>query len=284
MILEPDKSRTRTTIRDWRKAGYKIGLVPTMGYFHQGHIALMKKASELCDKVVVSLFVNPTQFGPDEDLTVYPRDMEGDTRKAERAGVDLIFYPEVGQMYGASHQTTVAVSELTREFCGSGRPGHFQGVTTIVAKLFNIVEPDIAIFGEKDYQQLLTIKRMANDLDFPIEVVGYPIVREADGIAMSSRNAYLSSDERVSARVLFKALNHLKERTGPDSSKHQVDSALQEARSLISNEEGCSLEYLSIVDGETLKETALISCSSRALGAIRIHNRIRLLDNIPLAG
>ena len=251
-----------------------------MGYFHQGHVALMEKARELSDKVVVSLFVNPTQFGPGEDLAVYPRDMAGDTEKAERAGVDLIFCPEVSQMYGSDHQTTVTVSELTRKFCGTGRPGHFRGVTTIVAKLFNIVSPDIAIFGEKDFQQLQAIKRMVEDLDFPVSVIGHPIVREHDGLAMSSRNAYLSEEGRVSALVLYKALKHLQDSTWHGISEDVLGAAITEARTMISSEDGVSLEYLDVVDGDSLKEATSIDSSSRALGAVTIHDRIRLIDNI----
>ena len=282
MIVEADRTELKSIIRNWRQSGLKIGLVPTMGYFHQGHTALMTMAAQHCDKVVVSLFVNPTQFGPEEDLDVYPRDMEGDVRKAQQHGVDIIFCPDVSGMYGHGHQTVVTVPGLTREFCGQDRPGHFQGVTTVVAKLFNIVEPDMAIFGEKDYQQLLAIKRMAADLDFPVEVLGHPIVREPDGIAMSSRNAYLSDAERSSALVLNRALNYLKDRVSPGMAEHQVDQALEQARKMINATDGCALEYLHIVNQETLQKSLEISSASRALGALMVNGRIRLIDNLAL--
>lgn len=282
MIVEADRTELRSIIRGWRHSGLKIGLVPTMGYFHQGHTALMSLARKHCDKVVVSLFVNPTQFGPEEDLDMYPRDLDGDRRKAEERGVDLMFCPDTSEMYGPEHQTFVNVVDLTREFCGQDRPVHFQGVTTVVAKLFNIVEPDIAVFGEKDYQQLMAIRRMASDLDFDVDVIGHPIVREDDGIAMSSRNAYLNDAERVSARVLYRALNHLKGHVAPGDTADMVSKRIDEAREMIRSEQGCSLEYLDIVDGMTLTRTTEITRTCRALGALKINDRIRLIDNLPL--
>ena len=282
MIVEADRNKLKRIIRGWRHAGLKIGLVPTMGYFHQGHTALMSMARQHCDRVVVSLFVNPTQFGPEEDLDVYPRDLDGDRRKAQEHGVDLMFCPDSSEMYGPDHQTFVNVVDLTKGFCGQDRPVHFQGVTTVVAKLFNIVEPDIAVFGEKDFQQLMAIRRMTSDLDFDVEVLGHPVVREDDGIAMSSRNAYLSDAERISARVLYRALSHLKDQVAPGDTTGMVSKTLDEARQMVRSEEGCSLEYLDIVDGQTLTTTMEITRSCRALGALKINDRIRLIDNLPL--
>jgi len=186
--------------------GETVALVPTMGYFHQGHLALMQAARRHARRVVVSLFVNPAQFGPAEDLERYPSDHDRDRRMAAAAGVDCLFVPAVDAMYPEGHQTRIDVRELSLGLCGAARPGHFQGVATVVAKLFNIVQPDTALFGQKDFQQLQVIRRMAVDLDFPVEIVGHPTVREPDGLAMSSRNTYLDARERGTAQCLFEAL------------------------------------------------------------------------------
>lgn len=189
-----------------KRQGHSVGFVPTMGYFHEGHLSLMRRARRECGRVVVSLFVNPLQFGPQEDFERYPRDLDRDAALAKEAGVDVLFVPEVAAMYPPGYATYVEVAGLTEPLCGRSRPGHFRGVTTVVAKLFNIVQPDVAYFGQKDYQQALIISRMSRDLFWPLQVVICPTVREADGLAASSRNVYLSEEERRQATCLFQAL------------------------------------------------------------------------------
>ncbi len=204
-VIRSVKEMTATS-RELRNAGKITALVPTMGYFHEGHLSLMDKARELADKVIVSLFVNPIQFGPTEDLATYPRDEKRDLSLAQMRGVDYMFIPSAGEMYGSGFQTSIEVSRLSKGLCGASRPGHFRGVATVVAKLFNITRPHKAIFGQKDFQQLLVIKRMVKDLNMDVEIISHPIVREPDGLAMSSRNTYLSSEERKSALSLHSAL------------------------------------------------------------------------------
>lgn len=210
-------SEMRTQILQHKSEGLTIGFVPTMGYFHAGHIALMKRTKEITDRVVVSLFVNPTQFGPNEDLSRYPRNMERDTRMAEEAGVDILFTPDANELYSKDFCTWICVEGISEHLCGKSRPGHFRGVATIVAKLFGIVQPDKAIFGQKDFQQLAIIKRMVKDLNIPVEIIAHETVREPDGLAMSSRNTYLSQEERILATCLYQALcaakNALKSQT-----------------------------------------------------------------------
>ena len=201
MIVCRSIAETREIIAGWHRESEVVGLVPTMGYFHDGHLELMRTSVTRTGKTVVSLFVNPTQFGPGEDLEVYPRDFDGDCAKAREVGVDLMFCPEPDDIYRTGHSTEVSVAGLAAGLCGADRPGHFTGVATVVTKLFNIVQPDYAFFGEKDFQQLRIIHQLTRDLDFPISVVGVPIVREDDGLAMSSRNAYLSDKERREALV-----------------------------------------------------------------------------------
>ncbi len=204
-VLE-SKEAVRLQVKGWKDASLTVGLVPTMGYFHQGHLSLMDECRRHVDRVVVSLFVNPTQFAPGEDLEAYPRAMARDIRLAEEHGVDAMFMPTENEMYDPGHKTWVMVDDLTKGLCGRSRPTHFRGVTTVVAKLFNIVQPEVAVFGQKDFQQLQVIRRMVSDLDMPVRIIGCPIVREHDGLAMSSRNAYLSEEERRSATCLFQAL------------------------------------------------------------------------------
>jgi len=282
VIVEKTIESSQVLLREWRQAGMSIALVPTMGFFHAGHLALMKKAGEVSDKVVVSLFVNPTQFGPHEDFDLYPQDFAGDCLKAEQAGVDLIFSPDAGMMYNQNHETSVSVHELTKGLCGRDRPEHFKGVTTVVAKLFNIIQPDYALFGEKDFQQLVVIMRMVSDLNFPVKIGGHPIVREDDGIAMSSRNAYLSSAERTSACVLYKAMQATRESVLKSAENRTVSELISWAKALISEEKNCSLEYFSIVDEDSLQECDEIKGQCRAIGAIRVNQKIRLIDNIAL--
>ena len=200
-------AEVRETIKSWRKEGFSIGFVPTMGYLHEGHQSLIKKAHEQNDKVIVSVFVNPMQFGPNEDFESYPRDIERDSKICEEAGGNVIFNPEISEMYDEYFSSFVNMDTLPNGLCGKSRPIHFKGVCTVVAKLFNIVTPDRAYFGQKDAQQLAIIKRMVSDLNFDIEIIGCPIIREDDGLAKSSRNTYLNPEERQAAVVLSKALN-----------------------------------------------------------------------------
>src|SRR5215510_6409178 len=201
-----DPAAMRARVEDLRRDGLVIAVVPTMGYLHEGHLSLLRAARARADVVILTIFVNPTQFGPSEDLAKYPRDEAGDLAKARAAGVDLAFCPEAAAMYRPGSQTFVEVRDLQQLLCGASRPGHFAGVATVVTKLFHITQPHLAVFGEKDYQQLAIIRRMVRDLDFAIEIAGVPIVREADGLAMSSRNAYLSSGQRRSALSLSAGL------------------------------------------------------------------------------
>lgn len=197
-------------VSQWKSAQYSVGLVPTMGFFHKGHLSLMKTARDTCDKVVTSLFVNPMQFGENEDLDSYPRDQERDCALAQQEGVDVLFVPGSEDIYPKHFQTKISVTKLSQGLCGADRPGHFDGVATVVAKLFNIVNPDVAVFGQKDFQQLALIKQLVKDLNFQIEIIGNPIVREADGLAMSSRNKYLNSEEREVATCLYRAIQKAK--------------------------------------------------------------------------
>ncbi len=263
--------------RRWGREGITVGLVPTMGFFHQGHLALMEKARELADRVVVSLFVNPTQFGPNEDYEKYPRDLERDKALAQEAGVHCIFCPEAAEMYPKGHKTYVDVEEITAKLCGASRPGHFRGVATVVSKLFNIVQPDLAVFGEKDFQQLQVIRQMVRDLNFPVKIVGHPIVREADGLAMSSRNTYLSPEERVSATSLFKALNLAQEMISRGvSSTEEIKGAM---RSLILDHPHTKIDYIFAGDPETLQEREEIGPGSLIALAVWV-GKTRLIDNI----
>ncbi len=253
-----------------------------MGYFHDGHLALMKHARQIADRVVVSLFINPAQFGPGEDLDSYPRDLESDGQKAEDAGVDLLFTPEATEMYHQGHETSIQVAELSQGMCGRDRPQHFTGVATVVGKLFNIIEPDSAIFGEKDFQQLTVIKRMVRDLNFPVKIIGHEIVREDDGLAMSSRNAYLDVQERREATVLFRALEMVQKQVRSSATILETKPLLRAAETFIAENSSCSVEYLTIVDPLTLKPKANTDGACRIAGAIKINNRIRLIDNMAL--
>jgi pantoate--beta-alanine ligase len=260
-----------------RAADSTLALVPTMGFFHEGHLALMRRGRELADKVVVSLFVNPIQFGPGEDLDRYPRDFERDRRLAESVGVSALFSPEPVAMYPPGFQTSVAVSGLGAGLCGASRPGHFNGVTTVVAKLFNIVRPDWAIFGEKDFQQLAVIRRMVLDLDWPVKIVGHPIVREADGLAMSSRNVYLRPDEREAALGLRRAI--LKARELLAAGWTDAAALGAELERFLLSLHGAQIDYVRLVDALTLQEQTKIDGRTRLMLAVRIGGRVRLIDN-----
>jgi len=267
----------RSLLAPARREGRSIGLVPTMGYLHAGHLALMRRAREENDVVVASIFVNPLQFGPKEDFQRYPRDLVRDTELAREAGVDFIFAPPVEEMYPQETLAQVDVARITERLEGAARPGHFRGVATVVAKLFNIAQPDRAYFGQKDYQQLLVIRRMVRDLSFPIEVVAVPTVREEDGLAMSSRNAYLNPQERKAATVLIRALRLGHERVeSGERNAQRVRTAMQE---LIAQEPLARLEYLSIADPETLREQVTITAPAFLSLAVFI-GKTRLIDNL----
>ncbi|MEW6029862.1 MAG: pantoate--beta-alanine ligase [Chloroflexota bacterium] len=256
-----------------------VGFVPTMGYLHEGHISLARRAREECRSVVASIFVNPTQFGPNEDLSKYPRDLERDLRLLEPVGVDLVWTPTPEEMYPPGFQTWVEVEGLTRPLEGAARPGHFRGVTTVVAKLFNAVQPQVAYFGQKDAQQAAVIRRMTRDLDFPIEVVVCPTVREADGLAMSSRNAYLNADERRAATVLFRALSAAK--VAFEKGERDAGRLRQVVTETVSAEPLAKLQYVSCADYDTLEELENVTGKSLLSMTVFI-GKTRLIDNFVL--
>jgi len=260
-----------------RTDGKTVGLVPTMGAFHEGHLSLMRRARAENDIVVTSIFVNPTQFGPKEDYDAYPRDLENDSKMAEKIGVDVIFAPSVKDMYPQGYATFVNVERITEKMCGASRPGHFRGVATVVTKLFNIIPAHKAYFGQKDAQQCVVIKRMSEDLNFDIDIVILPTVRENDGLAMSSRNKYLSDEERRSALVLFKSLSMAKEliRSGELNS----EKIRQKMLDIINAEPLARVDYISIVDAETLEDLNEIKDNTLIALAVFI-GKTRLIDNI----
>ncbi len=259
-----------------RVEGKRIGLVPTMGYLHEGHTSLIKIARQNADVVVTSIYVNPTQFGPNEDLEKYPRDLERDKKLAYRNGTDYLFVPDDAEMYGSSPKTVVNVKELTAGLCGSSRPWHFQGVTTIVGKLFNIVKPHAAVFGQKDAQQAIIIKKMVEDLNFDIDIIIGPIIREHDGLAMSSRNKYLSDAERQDATVLYRALQSAEAMINQGERNRQV--LLDEMTGLIKKAKSARLDYVDIVDAADLKPVN--NAQGKILIAIAVFiGKTRLIDN-----
>ena len=268
--------RVREQVREWRKAGLTVGLVPTMGYLHEGHKSLIDKAVEQNDKVVVSVFVNPMQFGPTEDLESYPRDMDRDAALCEKAGASLIFHPEPEEMYDDNFSSFVDMNTLTGGLCGKTRPIHFRGVCTVVAKLFNIVTPDRAYFGQKDAQQLAVIRHMVNDLSFGIEIVGCPIIREEDGLAKSSRNTYLSLEERKAATILNKSLKLAKEKI--QSGERNAVNIIEVIENNIKSEKLAKIDYIEIVDSNSLEEVKEISKSILVAIAVFI-GKTRLIDN-----
>jgi len=269
----------REAIRARRLNAKRIGFVPTMGFLHAGHEALMRRACDECELVVVSIFVNPTQFGPNEDLAKYPRDLARDQALCERAGVELIFHPEPQELYPRGANTWVEVEGLADIACGARRPGHFRGVCTVCAKLFNIVWPDRAYFGEKDFQQLQIIKRMVRDLFMPITIVGVPTVREPDGLAMSSRNAYLSPTERQAARVVPRALQAAVELV--EHGELEVANLVEAIEKTVAAQPLARLQYIEIVDPETLTPLRVLTRDARALLAVYI-GQTRLIDNVAL--
>jgi len=259
-----------------RRDGKRIGFVPTMGCLHEGHLSLVRIAREQSDLVVVSIFVNPTQFGPNEDLEAYPRDFGRDEELCRDEGVDIIFYPSADEMYSRDASVVVGEDKLSLGLCGAARPGHFQGVLTVVAKLFNIVLPDVAVFGQKDAQQLRVIQQMTRDLNFPVEIVPGPIVREPDGLAMSSRNSYLLPEERDDALCLRRALD-LAEKTYADGERDA--SALKQAMlDLLSGVQRAEVDYVEIVDWDTLQPVEQLEGPALVALAVKV-GKPRLIDN-----
>jgi pantoate--beta-alanine ligase len=263
-----------------RGAGQRIGLVPTMGYLHDGHLSLVAVARRRADACVASIFVNPLQFGPSEDLDRYPRDLPRDRAALRAAGVDVLYLPSAAEMYPPHFQTEVTVSRVTAGLCGRSRPGHFSGVTTVVTKLFNAVKPHVAVFGEKDFQQLAVIRRMATDLDTGIDVVGAPIVREPDGVAMSSRNAYLSADERAAARCLSRALAAA--RGALAAGARDAAALLAAVHAVLDAEPLARVDYAELVDVESLEPVDRVVGSAVLALAVFI-GCTRLIDNTILA-
>ena len=276
-------NEVRAEVKKWRAEGLKVGLVPTMGALHEGHLSLIKKAKTECDKVVVSVFVNPIQFGPSEDFDKYPRTLEVDTKLCENEGVDIVFAPTPNEMYGNNRLSNDTLTYIyppyfyVDKLCGKSRVGHFDGVCTVVMKLFNIVQPDCAYFGQKDAQQVIIIKKMVNDLNIPIEIIKCPIVREASGLALSSRNKYLSEEGKKDALVLSKILQNIQACFFKGITN--IDALKETAYSFLTDKH--ELEYLEILDGETLEEIENVDKNSIALIACKVDG-VRLIDNVYL--
>jgi pantoate--beta-alanine ligase len=279
MKIINEVNEMRQIVKKMKREDLSVGFVPTMGYLHDGHLSLVKAAKVDNDIIVVSIFVNPTQFGPNEDLDTYPRDLEKDQSLLENLDVDYLFFPKVEQMYPSEYGTYVNVeSGLTNKLCGKSRPGHFKGVTTIVSKLFNIVNPDKAYFGQKDAQQVSVINRMVKDLNFDIEIIAVPIVRENDGLAMSSRNVNLSEKERQDALMLSKSLNKAKDLILLDNIK-KSDIIKNEMMEIIESVDSSRIDYIEIVDMESLESIDIVE--GKVLIALAVHiGKTRLIDNI----
>jgi pantoate--beta-alanine ligase len=276
MILARTVKEVKDQVREWKKQGLSVGLVPTMGYLHEGHQSLVKRAVAENDKVVVSVFVNPIQFAPNEDLETYPRDLEADCALCESTGAAMVFHPEPDEMYGDDFTTFVDMTGVTKELCGKSRPTHFRGVCTVVNKLFNIVTPDKVYFGQKDAQQLAVIRRMVRNLNMNLEVVGCPIIREADGLAKSSRNTYLSAEERKAALVLSKAI-FLGEKMIKDGER-DGDKVLAAMTQLIESEPLAKIDYVEMVKWDSIEIHHQIDCPVLIAIAVYI-GKTRLIDN-----
>lgn len=279
-VFRDTKKQHQWSLKEHSK-GLKLGLVPTMGFLHKGHLRLIQNAKEYSDRVIVSIFVNPTQFSVGEDYNKYPRDEERDLELLEEEGVDAVFIPEPLEMYPEGYETYVVIEELSKKYCGRSRPTHFRGVTTVVLKLFNIIQPDVAIFGEKDYQQLIIIKRMTKDLNLPITIIFSPIVREEDGVAMSSRNKYLNPEERKEATVLYESMKEAQQLV--DNGITDVDALKKEMIKIIEGRKHPRVEYIEFVEPETLKRVKKVGASNRILMAVHI-GRTRLMDNMKIKG
>jgi len=285
MIIATTISEVREQVRAWKQAGLTVGLVPTMGYLHEGHASLVDKAVSMCDKVVASDFVNPTQFGPNEDLESYPRDFKHDCALLEEHGCAMVFHPSVDEMYpdgnGKTDTYVEILDEMPKQLCGKTRPIHFRGVCTVVSKLFNIVTPDKAFFGQKDAQQLAIIRRMVRDLSYGIEIVGCPIVRDADGLAKSSRNSYLSESERRAALILSKSVFLGRELV--NGGEKDADKIVAAMRANIETEPLARIDYVSAVDGITMLPVHKIEGSVLVAMAVYI-GKTRLIDNFIVEG
>ncbi|HRU45649.1 MAG TPA: pantoate--beta-alanine ligase [Candidatus Marinimicrobia bacterium] len=262
-----------------RTSAKKIALVPTMGYLHEGHLSLVDVAKANADVVVMSIFVNPTQFAPNEDLMRYPRDIERDERLARERGVDYIFHPEVAEMYPDPYFTYVVTEQLAKVLCGISRPTHFRGVTTVVAKLFNIIQPDVAVFGQKDAQQAVIIRQMVRDLNFPTQIIVAPIVREPDGLAMSSRNVYLAPEERQQAPIIFKALQAARENV--KNGLTDANQVRDQITKMIQTSPLARIDYVEIIDDQTLTPVETVKPGTFAAVAV-YYGKTRLIDNIYL--
>ena len=272
-------SEIRMALKTLREGGHRVGFVPTMGYLHEGHAALIKQSTARCNSTVVSVFVNPTQFGPNEDLARYPRDLERDQNLCLKLGVDVLFLPEASEIFPTGFSTFVEPGPLGDVLCGKFRPGHFRGVATIVAKLFNIVQPDLAFFGQKDLQQIAVIRRMVRDLNMPVDIVVAPTIREADGLAMSSRNSYLSPEERKRALCLQRGLTAASEAF--QKGDHQASSLMAIARKeLLSADE---IQYCQLVDAYTMDLLGGEVTRTAALCVAAVVGKTRLIDNIVLS-
>jgi len=262
-----------------RQQGKVIAFVPTMGFLHEGHLSLLREGRQLGDYLVLSIFINPTQFGPGEDLEAYPRDTEKDLNLAEKEGVDFVFMPDAKELYGKMFQTYVQLEKLPHCLCGVSRPEHFRGVATVVTKLFNIIKPHIAIFGQKDFQQLAVIRQMVSDLNFDILIKGMPTVRESDGLAMSSRNAYLTPDQRSSATCLYKSL--FKAATLVKKGEKNASTIIDKTTDFIRSYPGTRIDYISVCDPETVEDVDTID--KPALMALAVFvGKTRLIDNMIL--
>lgn len=260
----------------WRRESRKIALVPTMGYFHEGHLALMRAIRDHADILVISIFVNPAQFGPGEDFERYPRNLERDLGLARGVGVDAAFVPTTGEIYPEGYQTFVEVKGITQTLCGKSRPNFFRGVTTVVSKLFNIVKPHVAIFGEKDFQQLMTIRRMVGDLNMDIQILGHPTVREADGLAMSSRNAYLTSDQRFKALRLSRSLKEAQDLL--DRGERRSDAILSRVREVLAEDGDVRIDYAELRDPHSFQEVPEVTGPTLLALAVFV-GVARLIDN-----
>lgn len=282
MIIATTKTEVRDHVSQWKKDGLTVGLVPTMGYLHEGHASLVDKAVSLCDRVVVSDFVNPTQFGPNEDLETYPRDFDKDCRLLEEHGASLVFHPEVSEMYDSDAATYVEIlSEMPKQLCGKTRPIHFRGVCTVVSKLFNLVSPDKAFFGQKDAQQLAIIRKMVKDMCYNIEIIGCPIIREPDGLAKSSRNTYLNPEEHKAALCLSRAVFLGKDlvKSG-ETNARKIEQAMTEE---ISKEPLARIDYVQVVNGTTMMPADTIDGNNLVAIAVYI-GKTRLIDNFIVEG
>lgn len=279
MIIAERIDDVRSAVKQWRTEGLTVGLVPTMGALHQGHASLVTAAAKDCDRVVASVFVNPTQFGQGEDLDSYPRDFEGDCRLLEEKGCHLVFHPSPEEMYPDGYGTYVNLeSDMTNVLCGKSRPGHFRGVCTIVSKLFNIVTPDRAYFGEKDAQQLAVIRRMVSDMNYGIEIVGCPTIRENDGLAKSSRNAYLSKEQRKAAAVLYRSIEEARTLTEVNEKSTSASELIKTMTAVISSEPMAKIDYIEAVDGKTLQPKSQLVPGDLVALAVYI-GKTRLIDN-----